>query len=57
VAELVWTEYTRFLIALNPLAAIPISLSLTEGYSPMCLDGLVGRHRKVSPAKRVQLLE
>jgi len=37
VGELVWTEYTRFGVALlavlNPLAAIPIFLALTEGYT------------------------
>jgi multiple antibiotic resistance protein len=37
VSDLVWTEYTRFVVALlavlNPLAAIPIFLGLTEGYT------------------------
>lgn len=36
--EVPWTEYTRFFIALlavlDPLAAIPIFLTLTEGQSP-----------------------
>lgn len=37
LADLVWTEYTRFVVALlavlNPLATIPIFLSLTAGFS------------------------
>jgi len=43
-----WSEYTRFftalLVILNPFAAIPIFLSLTQGYTPK------ERHRSVTIA-------